>query len=294
MLAEDTEAPLRCVVCNADAAADCERAQVRCNVRRFGDECFSVWRCGVCQSIHALGEVDLDHYYAGYPVFGAKLDWMFQVVYGSLLRRINSAGAEPAAALLDYGCGNGLLVEFLRTRGFEQAVGYDPYAPGFNDSSLLTKRYQCVVSQDVIEHVDDPAALLQQFDSMLEPGGVVIIGTPDAAALDLSDTDDYAHALHQPFHRHILSMAALKRCGEALGWEVTAEYSTMYNNTLVPTMNPRFVLHYVRCHDDFFDLVAEPVRLSWRMLTPATPFFALFGYFFDRKTDITVAFRKPS
>jgi hypothetical protein len=67
----------------------------------------------------------------------------------------------------------------------------------------------------------------------------------------------------------------------------------MYNNTLVPTMNPRFVLHYVRCHDDVFDLVAEPVRISARMLSPATPFFALFGYFFDRHTDIQVVFRKP-
>jgi hypothetical protein len=58
-------------------------------------------------------------------------------------------------------------------------------------------------------------------------------------------------------------------------------------------MNPRFVLHYVRAHDDVFDLVVEPIRLSWKLLSPLTPFFAFFGYFFDRHTDIQVMFKKP-
>jgi len=291
---EDTDGSLRCVVCDAKPGPDVERAQVRCNVRSFGDESFDVWRCAACASIHASEDVDLDHYYAGYPVFGAELDWKLKVVYGSLLTRLTDAGVRPDGSLLDYGCGKGLLVEYLRTSQFDQAVGYDPYAPGFDDRSLLEQRYDAIVSQDVIEHVDDPRQLMRQFDEMLVPGGIAAIGTPDAAALGLDAPEDYVHALHQPYHRHILSMDALKRCGEQLGWEVTAEYSTMYNNTLVPTMNPRFVLHYVRCHDDFFDLVTEPVRLSWRLLTPATPFYALFGYFFDRGTDITVIFRKPA
>jgi hypothetical protein len=146
----------------------------------------------------------------------------------------------------------------------------------------------------VIEHVDDPHALLGQFAGKIEPGGIVAIGTPDAAALDLADAENYVHALHQPFHRHILSAQALREGGEKLGWSVERYYDTMYNNTLVPTMNPRFVLHYVRCHDDVFDLVCEPVKAnSLRLWSPVTLFFALFGYFFDRHTDIMVVFRAP-
>jgi hypothetical protein len=34
------------------------------------------------------------------------------------------------------------------------------------------------------------------------------------------------------------------------------------------------------------------VKLSLELCTPVTPFFALFGYFFDRHTDIQVVFRK--
>lgn len=294
MSEESPPDPNSCAVCGAARDPAAESASVRCNVRRFRDEHFEVWRCGQCQSIHAASEVDLPHYYAGYPVFGAELDWKFNVVYGGLLKRLEAAGAQRGGRLLDYGCGNGLLVQYLRGQGFEHVGGYDRFAPGFDDPAALEGRFDCIVSQDVIEHVDSPPALLRSFDEMASPGAVIAIGTPDAAALKLDAPEQYVHALHQPYHRHILSMDALKRAGGALGWEVVGSYDTMYNNTLVPTMNPRFVLHYVRAHDDVFDLVAEPVRLNLRLLAPDTLFYALFGYFFDRHTDITVVFRKPS
>lgn len=284
---------MRCPICDAERAVDAETAEVRCNVRRFRDERFRVWRCSSCRSIHAEDAVDLDHYYAGYPVFDAELDWKLNVVYGGMLARLRAAGLSPEHRILDYGCGKGLLVRYLRQQGYEHAVGWDRYAEGHDDASLLQGSYDCVVSQDVIEHVDDPRATLRQLDALVTPGGFLSIGTPEAGALDLARPEDFVHALHLPFHRHIFSAQALQDAGRAVGWEVERYYDTMYNNTLVPTMNPRFVLHYVRCHDDVFDLVTEPVRLSWKLWSPATLFYALFGYFFDRHTDVQVIFRKP-
>jgi 2-polyprenyl-3-methyl-5-hydroxy-6-metoxy-1,4-benzoquinol methylase len=284
----------RCVVCGAPRNPDGETASVRCNVRAFAGERFEVWRCGACSSIHAVAEVDLDHYYRGYPVLGAELDWKLNVVYGGMLARLEHAGLQPSHRVLDYGCGRGLLVRYLREHGYEHTRGYDRYGEGFTDESVLEGTYDCIVSQDLIEHVEDPVGLLRKLDAMAAPGAAVSIGTPDAAALDLKNPEDFVHALHQPYHRHIFSAPALRSAGEQLGWKVERYYDTMYNNTLVPTMNPRFVLHYVRCHDDVFDLVAEPIKLSWKLCSPATPFLALFGYFFDRHTDIQVVFRKPT
>lgn len=287
--------PTTCNICGAARADDCERALVPCNVRRFREERFAVWRCAECRSIHAEDEVDLDRYYQAYPVHVAELDWKLNVVYGGMLARLRHAGLSKDHRILDYGAGEGLLVSYLHGRGYESAVGYDPYGSTHTDPTVLEQRYDCIVCQDVIEHVADPLELLRQFTGMIEPGGIVSIGTPDAEALDLSDPEEYKHALHLPYHRHILAHSALVKAGEALGWSVDRYYDTMYNNTLFPTMNPRFVLHYLRGHDDVFDLVAEPPRPSWKiMLDPATPFFALFGYFFDRHTDIQVVFRAPA
>ena len=282
-----------CVVCGAAREPNAETAQVRSNVRAFRSERFEVWRCAGCRSIHASDAVDLDHYYRGYPVFAADLDWRLNVVYGGMLKRLRAAGLSAEQRILDYGCGMGLLVRFLRARGYEHAVGWDRYAEGWSDESVLSGRYDAIVSQDVIEHVDDPNAMLRQLDGMLLPGGFASIGTPDATVLDLKSPESDLHALHAPYHRHILSHDALQRAGERVGWSVERDYDTMYNNTWFPTMNPRFVLHYVRAHDDVFDLVAEPVKLSWKLLSPATPFFALFGHLFDRHTDVQMTFRKP-
>jgi SAM-dependent methyltransferase len=281
------------VICGAPRAADAETASVRSNVRAFRDEQFVIWRCGACQSIHAQDDVDLAHYYARYPVFDAALDWKLRTVYGSMLKRLREGGLKPGDTVLDYGCGKGVLVQFLREQGYE-ASGWDRYSEGWTDTSVLHQQYDCVVSQDVIEHVDSPHALLAELFGMLKPGGILSIGTPDAAALDLKNPEDFVHALHLPYHRHILSMAALDKAGVQAGFEVVRRYDTMYNNTPVPTMNPRFVLHYVRCRDDVFDLVVEPIAFTWKMFTPLTPFFIFFGYFFDRHTDVQVIFKKPA
>jgi 2-polyprenyl-3-methyl-5-hydroxy-6-metoxy-1,4-benzoquinol methylase len=274
---------------------EAEIATVRSNVRVFRGERFRVWRCGACRSIHALDEVDLDHYYGSYPVFPEAIEWRLYPSYDGLLSRLKAAGLERQHRILDYGCGSGALVRFLRVRGYGSTSGYDAYTPAFRDRTVLERRYDCIVSQDVIEHVDSPIDLLGRFDRLALPGGIVAIGTPDASAIDLADPEDFVHALHAPYHRHILSSAALLQRAEALGWSVERFYSTMYGNTPLPGQNPRFGLEYLRSHDDCLDLLTEPLRFdSWRLWRPKTLFFALFGYFFDRHTDVMFTFRTHS
>jgi 2-polyprenyl-3-methyl-5-hydroxy-6-metoxy-1,4-benzoquinol methylase len=285
---------VKCNLCGLESADDAEeRALVRCNVRKFRDERFEVWRCAGCRAIHASQPVDLAHYYAAYPTLKEDVQWRLDPMYRSLLQRLTAAGLDKSQRILDYGCGSGALVKFLRRNGYEHTYGYDAYTPEFADQSSLERRYDCVVSQDVIEHVDSPLELLALFDRLTEPSALIAIGTPDAAAIDLRVAEKYVHTLHVPYHRHILTSAALREHGEALGWRVSRYYSTMYGNTLLPAQNPRFGLHYLNCHDDTLDLVTEPVRPSARwLLHPATPFFMFFGYFFDRHTDVMFTFRK--
>jgi 2-polyprenyl-3-methyl-5-hydroxy-6-metoxy-1,4-benzoquinol methylase len=283
-----------CNVCNREVPARdvSETALVRSNVRRFRDETFRVWRCPHCASIHALEDVDLDHYYAAYPTFPLEIESRRHGALAGMLRRLVAAGLRPEHRILDYGCGSGSFVRYLKLRGYARAFGYDAYYEGFKDTSVLSERYDCIVSQDVIEHVADPLGLLSQFDALAGPSALIVIGTPDAAAIDLADPEDDVHVLHAPYHRHILSAGALRAAGERLGWKLQRFHPTMYGNTLIPTENPRFGLHYLRSHDNCLDLLMEPARLnSWRLWSPEGWFFALFGFFFDRHTDVMFVFR---
>lgn len=285
-----------CNVCDP-AGAPVERPKVflvKPNVRRIRDERFLVWRCVRCGTIHAHGEVDLDAYYRDYPFFGGPLDWRLRVMYEVLLRRLTRAGVTREQRILDYGCGGGKLVAYMRERGFTRAVGYDAYAAGFSDPALLELRYDAVVSQDVIEHVAAPWELLRTFERLVEPGGVIALGTPDAAAIDLTEAESFVHALHQPYHRHILSRHGLLAAGEAMGWELVRYYSTMYNNTLFPFLNSRFITHYLAINDDTIDAAFEPIRvLNPKLWTLETFLYGFLGFFFPTKTDVMAVFRAP-
>ncbi len=260
-------------------------------MRAFCTERFAIWRCGKCRSIHARDEVDLDRYYSDYPFHKLVFDWRAKAVYRKILQRLKRAGMTKDSKILDHGCGSGHVVGFLKDRGYGGAVGYDSYSDEFNDASVLEDRYDVVLSQDVLEHVEDPRELLASYGRWAAPGGKIVIGTPNAAAMDLSRPEDFVHSLHQPYHTHILSIYALVQIGTELGWTLERLYHTNYTNTLVPCLNVRFGLHYGKYFDNNVDLAFDGFLLSPKLFLPSSLFFAFFGYFLSPPTDIMAVFR---
>jgi hypothetical protein len=127
---------------------------------------------------------------------------------------------------------------------------------------------------------------------LVKSGGTVLVGTPDATGIDLARGDRDIHALHMPYHRHILAQKALVDLGEASGFSPIRVYGAHYANTWMPFLNARFVRHYMKTRDDTIDSAIEPPRLGLRLLAnPASYALGLFGAFFPPKTDISVMFR---
>ena len=280
-----------CVVCRAPRASDAERALVRSNVRRFVSESFAVWRCRSCGSIHADQRIDLASYYRAYPMHSVDLDWRARAVYRVQLRRLTRAGFRREHSLLDYGCGSGAFVQFLRKAGYRNCVGYDPFNPAFAKESLLGEKYDCVLSQDVLEHVEDPWPLLGVLRRLLAPGGLLAIGTPNASAIDLARPEAYVHTLHQPYHRHIISKAALLDLGDSFDLSLLHYHPRSYINAALPFINHRFLIHYLRCQDNTFDAAFEPVKPSFRLLSPRSIFWGFLGSLFAPETDVMALYR---
>jgi 2-polyprenyl-3-methyl-5-hydroxy-6-metoxy-1,4-benzoquinol methylase len=270
-----------CNWCHARVDGSVEEGIVRSNVRRFRNETFRLWRCPHCLGIHATDEVDLAHYYASYPFHSyPKVDWVARAMLANQLFRLRRAGLSKHHRILDYGCGGGAFVEFLRENGYEHAVGFDEYCERYRDRSVLDAEYDLVLSQDVIEHVPEPWDLLREFDRLIRPGGLVVIGTPNSEDVDLEDAEASVHALHQPYHRHIMSKRLVSTLAEPLGWELVRYYRTMFTNTLIPGANLRFIEHYLRINDDTADLGMEPIHFeNPKFWCFKTFYLALFGYF---------------
>ncbi len=108
---------------------------------------------------------------------------------------IENLGFESNVDILEVGCGRGWLCNELSKYG--TIVGIEPvasvvkYAKGIFPhlefhAALLdpfinqfpNRKFDLVVSTEVLEHVNDKPLFLQQIKSILKPNGVVVITTP--------------------------------------------------------------------------------------------------------------------
>lgn len=290
---------LDCLICHHHIDPNNRAAFVAfpCNVRAFAGEMFNVWQCPGCRSIHCLDVVDLPHYYAKYPIAKAELTWPFRLIYGNLCKQLTRHGFSKTHSLLDYGCGNGIFVKYLRQRGFTNSYGYDPYAPkeGFGSRAILQQGpFDYILLQDVIEHVEDPNALLYQLDALLAPGGYILIGTPNAANINLSkpNISDFYNEVHVPYHLHIYTRESLNSLGCRQGWESVDFFGKPYHDTLWPGLNARAWNEYQRLLDGTLDALYKSVKLSKALASYRFIFYAAFGYWLSFRTGMAMMFRK--
>lgn len=107
--------------------------------------------------------------------------------------------------VLDFGCGWGLTLQFLRERGAE-CYGVDPaheavsycreqgldvsvgHIDDFGEYGL--RMFDVILMQNVLEHLKDPVRALRMLADRLKPGGVLVVAVPnDFNALQLSATE---------------------------------------------------------------------------------------------------------
>ncbi|MBS0211187.1 MAG: class I SAM-dependent methyltransferase [Planctomycetes bacterium] len=263
--------------------------RIASNIRRHSQEKFTVWRCANCRSLHCKEAIDLDHYYSDYFTASHRLDWVTRLSYDVRLRWLRRQGYRKAHCLLDYGCGSGAFIEYLRGRGY-QAFGYDPYSESFGDRSLLSRRFDVVTSWDVIEHVSDPRSMLSQQAELVQDDGLLLVGTPEAGGIDLQRP--HTVELHQPYHRHILSERALVDLAAQIGWHAVEIKRRYHLDTLVPVVNTRFIWEYVYANDNLLDVVVESPRFACVFQSPRLLFFSVAGYFFPPRQAMQVFFRR--
>jgi SAM-dependent methyltransferase len=290
---------LECLICNYHVDLNDKSAfsTFFCNVRAFRDEKFPIWRCPTCQTIHCLDVVDIDSYYAKYPFAEAKLTLPFRLCYQNLCQKMIEHGFSKTHSFLDYGCGNGLVVQYLRENGFANAYGYDPYAPkeSFGDATVLQRGpFDYILLQDIIEHVEDPHALLSKLDSLLAPGGYLLLGTPNATNIDINrpELSNYYNAVHVPYHIHIYTREVVESLGKQQGWEVVKFFNRGYDDTRWFGLNTRTWNEYQRLSDGTFDVIFEEINIWQALKSYRFLFYAFFGYWLSLRTDMTIMFRK--
>jgi SAM-dependent methyltransferase len=116
------------------------------------------------------------------------------------MRFLQSAGLSDCARVLDFGCGTGDFIAQARQRFNVYGADVSKEAidkarntyPDLSDQFFVTdlaghlpedvRDLDAVVAWDVIEHLEQPIALLKSLTGRLKPGGVLAISTPNIGA----------------------------------------------------------------------------------------------------------------
>jgi SAM-dependent methyltransferase len=144
-------------------------------------------------------------------------------------------GKGVPGRLLEVGCGKGRFLDRMRRAGWQvQGTDFDPavaqrvrdrYGLRIDVGDLAALHYpadqfDAVAMSQVIEHVHDPLALLEECRRVLRPGGRLVLSTPNAAGLAHRRDGRYWRGLEPPRHLHVFTPEALAACALACGFKV--------------------------------------------------------------------------
>jgi len=115
--------------------------------------------------------------------------------------------------IADIGCGNGILLRQLKSCGFENLFGFDPFISkeilegnltirkiGFEE---ISGKFDVIMFHHSLEHMENPSAVFQQLNRLLSHNGRVIIRIPVADAAVWETEGSYWFQLDAPRHLFI-------------------------------------------------------------------------------------------
>jgi methionine biosynthesis protein MetW len=180
----------------------------------------------------------------GYP---ARARWLAPLAYLHPGRReeMDSAvmylPAQSGAKLLDIGCGSGARLKLLRELGWRaEGIEIDPAAVkrcheqglpvrqgSLDEQRFPASTFDAVTMNHVIEHVAEPAPLLEEIRRVLVPAGKLVITTPNVGSWGHRRFKRGWVALDPPRHLRLFNRPTLRQLVERAGFDVQEVRTTI-------------------------------------------------------------------
>ena len=151
--------------------------------------------------------------------------------------------ALPRGRLLDVGCGDGQIVQFMQNVGW-QAEGVD-FDPGAVDNAVRKglrihlgtlqsqaypeNSFEAIVMSHFLEHIHEPAELLAECHRILKPGGRLVVLTPNIGSWGHEKFQGCWRGLEPPRHLHIFNSRSLNRLALRTGFRKVIVNTTLRN-----------------------------------------------------------------
>lgn len=192
------------------------------------------WECSLCRALSATAvfreytDYDPeDHIWDHYIHIGAGIDFM--------VRPLEQSGIITKGSLLDIGCGYGFTLDYWEHIANGEATGLEPSGYGKrgaqelgvnivlasleNASEIKSKKFDRLLSSEVIEHVPDPEKFVKFIRKYMRDDSILIITTPDAAFVVPENSLGTMMAVLSPgHHKFLFSQKSLRGLLEKCGF----------------------------------------------------------------------------
>lgn len=196
------------------------------NTDAFSKEVFDVIWCMTCElgRTDFKGAKELQSYY---PVtYYGQTDRRFVGIVEALVRWSRERRAKnvmkwhsgKTKRILDFGCGRGIMLAFLRDHDwscvgtefseessqYARTLGLDVVIPSRNKDpiELVQGTFGIITAWHVLEHLNQPVRALQQFNELLEPGGLLVLEVPNFSSFQAQLSRE--HWIYTECPRHLL------------------------------------------------------------------------------------------
>ncbi len=157
---------------------------------------FELGYCSRCGLIFIINPISAELLYKEYFTLSA---WKHQPHIPRLIQMIEEAGVSKAATILEVGSNDGSFLAELKKRGYRSLMGIEPAndaieaanrrgiktIQGFFDRQSCKIFRKCwgscdlLISRQMLEHVVNLQQFMNCLQSVLSPGGIVVIEVPD-------------------------------------------------------------------------------------------------------------------
>jgi SAM-dependent methyltransferase len=258
--------PTRCAICGTEGNA----AQIY--AARLGAESFSaavfsarrlpdgvhyrVVRCRSCGLVRSDPTVDPEEIARIYSQSVFEYDdevRNLNATYGKYLRSLARFGAG-SGSLLEIGCGNGFFLEEALRQGYVDVRGVEPSAEAIaradpairpriqagvvRNGLLDAGRFDVVCMFQVLDHLPDPAAVLEECHSALKPGGLILCLNHNVNAVSARLLGRHSPIIDVE-HTYLFSLLTLRRIFELRGFQVVSVRAAWNRCSL------RYLLHLI-------------------------------------------------
>jgi len=177
-------------------------------------------------------ETSTGYDYFSFPEYVEKYQPIFDFFFRQRLNRLAVHGIKSGADILDAGCGYGFFVKHLSDHGFEaDGIDIEPncveyakntlslkniYHSSLEQFNKADKKYNAIVSCDVLEHCKNPMAFIESCKGLLKKDGLLYLQVPNVIGFRIP----YGYSLGLPYHIWHYNPKSLKRLLEINGFEV--------------------------------------------------------------------------